>query len=93
MKVLYLARDGFAAVVRANVETAPFDGVLRERFAAAHAAIAAIHVPVQRAVGDAADRVSVARLLEELRGIRRLLQERLAPSLGFGSSFNALDGD
>ena len=36
---------------------------------------------------------AVERLLEELRGVRRLLQERLAPALGLAAGFNALDGD
>ena len=49
--------------------------------------------PLNRAVADPMVRPAVERLLEELRGVRRLLTERLAPALGLASGFNALDGD
>ena len=44
-------------------------------------------------MADPQARPAVERLLEELRGVRRLLQERLAPALGLAAGFNALDGD
>jgi hypothetical protein len=90
---VYTAPGSFSALIQASAELAAFDAVLRGRLAAAHEAMAAITEPLHLAVADPLARPVVERLLEELRGVRRLLQERLAPALGFASGFNALDGD
>ena len=90
---VYTAPGAFAAIIRSSAELAAFDAVLRGRLQAARAAADEIGVPLHVAVVDPAARPAVERLLEELRAVRRLLQERLAPALGLASGFNALDGD
>ncbi len=90
---VYTAPGAFAATIQASAELAAFDAVLRGRLQAARLALAAIPLPLDQAVADPAARPAVERLLEELRTVRRLLQERLAPALGFAAGFNALDGD
>ena len=90
---VYTAPGGFSARIQASAELAAFDAVLRGRFVAARDAMAAIALPLPEAVADPQARPAVERLLEELRGVRRLLQERLAPALGLAAGFNALDGD
>jgi predicted lipoprotein len=90
---VYTAPGSFSAMIQASAELSAFDTVLRARLQAAHEAIAAIGRPFHLAVVDPIARPAVERLLEELRAVRRLLQERLAPALGFAAGFNALDGD
>jgi predicted lipoprotein len=90
---VYAAPESFAAIVRTSAELSAFDAVLRSRLQAARRALAAVDGPLHLAVEDPAKRPQVEALLEELRAVRRLLVERLAPALGFASGFNALDGD
>jgi uncharacterized protein len=89
----YTAPGSFSAIVRASAELSAFDAVLRNRLQAARQALQVINAPLRLAVADTAKRPRVEALLEELRAVRRLLVERLAPALGFASGFNALDGD
>lgn len=84
---------GFVAQVAANAELAPFARTVAARLAAARAAVAAIPAPLHLAVADPALRPKVEALLEEVRAVRRLAVERLAPALGVAAGFNALDGD
>ena len=90
---IYTAPGGFSSLIQASAELSAFDAVLRGRLQDANAAIVAVPMPLHLAVADAQARPAVERLLEELRAVRRLLQERLAPALGLASGFNALDGD
>jgi predicted lipoprotein len=90
---VYTAPAGFASMIRASAELSAFDAVLRSRLQAARQALQAVDVPLHLAVENPAERPRVEALLEELRAVRRLLVERLAPALGFASGFNALDGD
>ena len=90
---VYTAPGGFATSIQASAELAAFDAVLRSHLQAARTALGAIGEPLHLAVASPAARPAVERLLEELRAVRRLLVERLAPALGLASGFNALDGD
>lgn len=90
---VYTAPGAFATIIQSSAELSAFDAVLRGRLQAARAATGEIGVALHLAVADPAARPAVERLLEELRAVRRLLQERLAPALGLASGFNALDGD
>ena len=90
---VYTAPGAFATMIQSSAELSAFDAVLRGRLQAARAAASEIGEPLHLAVADPAARPAVERLLEELRAVRRLLQERLAPALGLAAGFNALDGD
>ncbi|MGD9507610.1 MAG: imelysin family protein [Geminicoccaceae bacterium] len=90
---VYTAPRSFSAMIQASAELSAFDAVLRGRLQAAREAIAAVPEPLHLAVVDPEARPAVEQLLEEPRAVRRLLQERLAPALGFAAGFNALDGD
>ena len=90
---VYTAPGAFSTLIQSSAELSAFDAVLRERFQTARAAMGEIGPPLNLAVSDPLARPAVERLLEELRGVRRLLTERLAPALGLASGFNALDGD
>jgi uncharacterized protein len=90
---VYTAPGAFADIIQSSAELSAFDAVLRGRLQAAGTAAGEIGAPLHLAVADPSTRPAVERLLEELRAVRRLLQERLAPALGLASGFNALDGD
>ena len=90
---VYTAPGGFSTQIQASAELSAFDAVLRGRLQAARAAVPEIREPLQVAVSDPAARPQVEKLLDELRAVRRLLVERLAPALGLAAGFNALDGD
>ena len=90
---VYTAPGGFSTEIQASAELSAFDAVLRARLQAARAAVPEIREPLQVAVSDPAARPQVEKLLDELRAVRRLLVERLAPALGLAAGFNALDGD
>lgn len=90
---VYTTPGGFPPLILASAEIAAFDAVLRGRLAAARTALGRITVPLRLAVADPAQRPLVEAALEELRGVRRLIMERLAPALGLALGFNALDGD
>lgn len=90
---VYTVPGGFATSILASAELSAFDAVLRGRMKDARQDIAAIQVPLHLAVSDPVERPKVERLLDDVRAVRRLLVERLAPALGLASGFNALDGD
>lgn len=87
------APGGIPPMLALSPETAALDAVLRGRLAASRAALAAVGSPLQLAVADPAQRPQVEAALEEVRAVRRLVVERLAPALGLALGFNALDGD
>jgi predicted lipoprotein len=87
------APGGIPTILALGPKTAALDAVLRGRIAASRAALARIEAPLWAAVADPAKRPRVEATLEELRAVRRLMVERLAPALGLALGFNALDGD
>jgi predicted lipoprotein len=87
------APGGIPSILALGPETAALDAVLRGRIGASRAALAAIELPLHVAVADPGERPKVEAALEELRAVRRLMVERLAPALGLALGFNALDGD
>lgn len=90
---LYAAPQGFGALIAGQAEVAPFGAVMGQRLEAAQAMLGQVALPLHEAVSDPAARPQVEALLEELRTMRRLVVERLAPALGVAAGFNALDGD
>lgn len=91
---LYEAPGGFAALAQSSSpEIAAFGAALGQRLQASRQALAAIQAPLHLAVAHPNERPHVEALVEELRTVRRLALERLAPALGLAAGFNALDGD
>lgn len=66
---------------------------IAQAFATAIASAAAVTVPLEKAVADAATRPSAEKLRRDASALKRLLAEKLAPALGLPLGFNALDGD
>jgi predicted lipoprotein len=91
---LYEAPGGFAALAQSSSpEIAAFGAALGDRLRASRQALAAIGAPLHLAVADPNERPRVEALADELRTVRRLALERLAPALGLAAGFNAMDGD
>ena len=53
----------------------------------------AIGRPIEEAAADAALRPKAEKLALQVRALRQIVRDRLAPALGFPVGFNALDGD
>ena len=66
---------------------------MRQEFKRAFAQLDAIGLPLDAAVGDAAARAQVEALLAEVKSMRQLVSQELAPALDLLVGFNAMDGD
>lgn len=53
----------------------------------------ALDDPIFAGVADPAARIRIEALRQEVKDLRNLVSERLAPALGVAAGFNALDGD
>lgn len=69
------------------------DTAIRDGFAKALAAAAALKVPLEIAVQDRASRPQAEKLAAETLALKKLLMEKLPPALDIPVGFNALDGD
>jgi predicted lipoprotein len=92
-QALYASSGGFADALAALGGSADLDRAIRERFVAVFARLDAIEAPLAVAVEDPAGRAQVAALIAELKALRLLVAEQLAPALGLVIGFNAFDGD
>jgi predicted lipoprotein len=90
---LYAAPGGFSAALKALTKDDELDRALRQGFERAFAQLDAIGLPLPAAVEDPAARAQVEALLAEVKGLRQLVTEQLAPALDLLVGFNAMDGD
>ena len=90
---LYAAPGGFSAALKTLTEGDELDQAIRQGFGRAFAQLDAIGSPLDAAVEDPAARAQVEALLAEVKGLRQLVSEQLAPALDLLVGFNAMDGD
>ena len=90
---LYAAPGGFSAALKTLTEGDELDQAIRQGFGRAFAQLDAIGSPLDAAVEDPAARAQVEALLTEVKGLRQLVSEQLAPALDLLVGFNAMDGD
>jgi uncharacterized protein len=90
---LYAAPGGFSAALKAMTEDDELDRAIRQGFEKTFAQLDAIGAPLHAAVEDPAARAPVEALLAEIKGLRQLVTEQLAPALDLLVGFNAMDGD
>jgi predicted lipoprotein len=93
VQAIYLPPDGIEALLLEKQDGAALDRMIQDQFARTRNALDAVHQPLDQAVADPAGRPEVEALLREVQQLRLLVVERLAPALGIGLGFNALDGD
>jgi predicted lipoprotein len=74
-------------------ESAAAAAIIGHRLADARQAVAAIPMPLHKAVEDPAARPAVVELARQIRELRSRVVDRLGPALGVTSGFNAMDGD
>ena len=67
--------------------------LLRKAFRITLGTARSIGQPVEEAAADAALRPKARKLALQVRALRQIAREQLAPALGFPVGFNALDGD
>lgn len=67
--------------------------LLRKAFRITLGTARSIGRPLEEAATDAASRPKVRKLTLQVRALRQIARDRLAPALGFPVGFNALDGD
>jgi uncharacterized protein len=92
-EALYASPGGFSAALQALTDEDQLDWTMRQEFKRAFAQVDAIGMPLDAAVGDAAARAQVEALLAEVKTMRQLVSQELAPALGLLVGFNAMDGD
>lgn len=93
LQALMRAPGGLGERLALGPESAAVAAVIEDRLARAREAAAAIPLPLREAVEDPAARARVEALADQIRELRARVVERLGPTLGVASGFNALDGD
>jgi predicted lipoprotein len=92
-QALYESPGGFGDALQVLADEDQLDQTLRRGFSRAFAQLDAIKLPLSTAVEDPAGRAQVEALLAEVKGMRLLVTQELAPALGLLVGFNAMDGD
>jgi uncharacterized protein len=92
-QALYESPGGFGDALQVLADEDQLDLALRSGFSRAFAQLDAIKLPLSTAVEDPAARAQVEALLTEMKGMRLLVSQELAPALGLLVGFNAMDGD
>jgi predicted lipoprotein len=92
-QALYESPGGFGDALQAIADEDQLDQALRRGFSSAFAQLDAIKLPLPTAVEDPAGRAQVEALLGEVKSMRQLVSQELAPALGLVVGFNAMDGD
>jgi uncharacterized protein len=85
--------SGFRALLPAGAANDAIDKQIIDGFARAIAAQHAVSMPLDVAVADPVGRPQVETLLADIRQVRNLVSQRLAPVVGLSLGFNGLDGD
>lgn len=67
--------------------------LLRKAFRITLETARSVGAPVEDAAADAALRPGVEKLALQVKALRQVVRDRLAPALGFPVGFNSLDGD
>jgi predicted lipoprotein len=86
-------KSGFSLLLPPTADADALDRKIADGFAAVFPALAAIPLPLAAAVGDPAARPKVEALLADIKKVRDLVGQQLAPAVGLAVGFNGLDGD
>ena len=92
-QALYASPGGFGDALRAQPDEGQLDDAMRRGFERVFATLDGVGLPLDKAVEDPAARPKVETLVTELKALRQLVAQELAPALDLAVGFNALDGD
>ncbi len=93
LQALYLGEGGAGLGDLTAVADPKLDRLMRKAFHLTLATAESLGGPVENAAADAALRPKAEKLAKQVRALRQIVRDRLAPALGLAIGFNALDGD
>ena len=93
LQALYLGKGGAGLGDFTAAADPKLDRLMRKAFRLTLATAQSIDGPVENAAADPALRPPVEKLAKQVRALRQIVRDRLAPALGLAVGFNALDGD
>ena len=93
LQALYGGEGGAGLGDLAAVSDPRLDRLMRKAFRLTLATAESIDDPIESAAADPARRPRVEKLATQVRALRQIVRDRLAPALGLAVGFNALDGD
>ncbi|MDW3098898.1 MAG: imelysin family protein [Alphaproteobacteria bacterium] len=95
LESLYLGanEDGLTALTQANMQDTELDALMRKAFRKTRETADSISLSLPLAVKDTDERATLEKLSKQVRALRQIVAERLAPALGLSIGFNSLDGD
>ena len=93
LQALYGGEGGFSLGDVTAIADPKLDRLLRKAFRLTLATARSIDRPVEAAAADPSLRPQVEKLATQIRALKQIARDRLAPALGLAVGFNALDGD
>jgi len=95
LEQLYLGTndDGLTQLTQMNAEDAKLDALMRKAFQKTRETADRVRLALPQAVSDDAERQKLEKLSRQVRALRQICAERLAPALNLSVGFNSLDGD
>ena len=93
LRALYEGENGPGLGDLARTADPKLHKLLRKAFRITLGTARGIGRPLEEAAADAALRPKAEKLALQVRALKQIVRDRLAPALGFPVGFNALDGD
>ena len=93
LQALYLGDDSAGLGDLAVAADPKLDRLMRKALRLTLATAQSIDGPIEHAAADPALRPPVEKLAKQVRALRQIVRDRMAPALGLAVGFNALDGD
>ena len=93
LQALYVGEGGAGLGDLTAVADPKLDKLMRKAFRLTLATAESLGGPVESAAADSALRPKAEKLAKQVRALRQIVRDRLAPALGLAVGFNALDGD
>ena len=93
LQALYLGEGGAGLGNLTSVADPKLDRLMQKAFRLTLATAESLGGPVENAAADAALRPKAEKLAKQVRALRQIVRDRLAPALGLAVGFNSLDGD
>ena len=93
LQALYVGEGGAGLGDLTAVADPKLDRLMRKAFRLTLATAQSIDGPIEKAAAEPGLRPPVEKLAKQVRALRQIVKDRLAPALGLAVGFNALDGD